>query len=333
MRHRRCFGSAMSAFAAGLALWPCVVTAASDPQPAQNPASHKNSITAAEDEATFQIDVLATKPLERGELMRGLQRLVEHRSIVIPAYRFENDLCLSVAGLETGQREAFKQRIWRNASDAGLRVGGKKCQTNAYVMVVDQPEVLFNRLMKRRRDLFGPLRFRDVTEDQLRRELREGRPAVAWSRLTMHNPDGAVIDELGVLQAQRPRPSRLAHPTSMAKLISVVIFDANQIDGIELTKIADYASLHLLASPRRTINFAGEDDLARIPTILSLFHVGPEAAPSDLTLFDRSYLRGVYDAQPNMLNNRLNFSVTRAYRKLADDLAITDQEASDKTTP
>lgn len=333
MNHWRSLGSVMSAFAAGLALWPCVATAASDPAPAQKPASHEESIAAAEDEATFQIDVLATKPLERAELMRGLQRLVERRSMVIPAYRFERDLCLSVAGLETEQGEAVKQRIWRNASDAGLRIAGKKCPTNAFVMVVDQPEALFNRLMKRRRDLFGPVRFRDVTEDQLRRELREGRPAVAWSRLTMHNPDGAVIDELGVLKAQRPGPSRLAHPTSLAKLISVIIFDARQIDGIELTKIADYASMHLLASPRRRIDFAGEDDLARTPTILSLFHTGPEAAPGDLTLFDRSYLRGVYEAQPNVFNNRLNFSVTRAYRALERDTAITGQDESNTAKP
>lgn len=334
MQNGRCRAGFPISLAATSMLWPCSAAFAGDPPLSEAPVETDESVTTGEDEGPLEINVTATRPLARPELMHALQKLVERRSMVVPAYRFEQPLCLTVTGFDPGEAQVFAKRVLANTTDTGLRIASAKCQPNAFVMAVDDPEKLFNKLARRRRDLIGPVRFRDVTEDKLKAELREGRPAVAWNRLMMHNPDGGLIDDLGIIEARRGEGAwRLASPTRLVKQFSIIIFDANQIDGIPLSKLADYASMHLLGTPRRKIDFEGDIDLARIPTVLSLFNAKPEEAPDQLTIFDRSYLRGVYSAKPNVFNNQLNFAVTKANRALQGENYRKSAEMDNASAP
>jgi hypothetical protein len=62
--------------------------------------------------------------------------------------------------------------------------------------------------------------------------------------------------------------------------------------GKSLTQIADYAALRGLAMVTPGELDGSED------TILALFEPGSQAAPAELTEFDRAYLKGLYRAPP-----------------------------------
>jgi hypothetical protein len=314
--------------------------AANDPQAEPVAGAQEQAAIGEEIAGLLEIEVLHKKPLKPRELIEAYRNLVQHNSIVTPAYRFVDSLCVRVAGLADEVAKHFEQRVMRNAEMVGLEqaeptLKDGTCRTNALVLVTDEPARLFEKIASRRPELLGNIINRDVHSRRLRNELRERRPAVAWSLLVPSAPVGGTID----LSEQIPvtydqRASRLNAPFTLVKQMAVVMLDAEQIAKVPLTQLADYVSMHVLASPRRDVGFAEEVDALQTPTILSLFEDGGRLAPLELTKFDRAYLRGVYTASPGRFSNRLNSAVVKAYRSIeAEDAAQAVAGVSQVSSP
>lgn len=172
--------------------------------------------------------------------------------------------------------------------------------------------------------------------DRLRHDAERGAPALSWTLETSRwrsayggqdGADAAAVDGLlldnnpaaSVPIAREAWSSRLRNNFGLARTGAFVVFDVRQLADVRLDQLADYATMQLLTTPRRQIDF---DDLAA-DTILTLFHDGPWAAPQQLTRLDKSYLHGLYAMRPNEWGARL-YALAKAAN---EDLSRADRDS------
>lgn len=265
------------------------------------------------------IEVFGERPLSPEEVRKSVRDIFEIRMPFDPIPRFHEELCLQVAGLGETIGAEVAARIRANATAAGLKIDRPGCDSNALVMVVDRPA----RLVERLRDEYPQL-FSVAANREIDAQLSAGRPAIAWSLGGLRNsrgtpmagtsalPGGQVVTANASVAWQQTDayfPSRIRVPFSRSKELSVVVFDVRQLDDVHLVQLADYATVHLLATPRRDVAVTGGE----VPTILGLFALGPRAAPAELTALDRAYLKGLYTMEPNGWSSRLAGYALAAY--------------------
>lgn len=256
-----------------------------------------------------EIEVLSQREMARQVFKDNLRQMTERLSVVESMPRFFQPLCIEVAGLEPEQARFVADRILATSLELGLGEPRAGCRANAVVIVVDDPEGMYKRLVSKRLDLVGVLPFRDVHTRRIESEVRGKRPVVWWSVLATANAQGVTFNDLGLVVSQSTAASRTASSTYRPKTLSVVMYDANQLGGATLGQIADHAALHILGMPRRQIDFGG----IGLPSMLTLFADGPDLAPQALTDFDRAYLQGLYSLGPGAFQVRVPRAVVAAY--------------------
>ncbi|MDM7956344.1 hypothetical protein [Blastomonas sp.] len=261
------------------------------------------------------IEVLGQREVAKKVLKDNLRELMAPIPLFDVIPKFFQPLCLQVVGMAPDASAIVSDRINRTALDVGLDPAKPNCRANALVVVVDDPRALFEKMLTRRRGIVGIAEMRDVQTRQLRDELRARKPAVAWNLSNLANSNGATQDGEGFVIATSISASRLTSNFYRPKSLSVVLFDSTRIKDVTLDQLADYAALHLLGSPRRQIDF----DSVAVPSLLSLFAQGPEAAPSELTQFDRAYLKGLYTLEAGALRSRVPGAVLAGFAQQCED--------------
>lgn len=266
------------------------------------------------------IEVVGERPLTAAEVKDGVREIFQRRSPFDPIPRFHDALCVHVAGLGETLGTEVGNRIRANALAAGLETGKPGCETNALVIVVNRPERLVARLREEKPQMFSVASIR-----QIEPQLRTNRPAIVWSLGGLRNSRGAPLVGNAALpgglvvaananfawpQTDAFSPSRVKVPFSRSKELSVVMFDVRKLDDVHLVQLADYATVQLLATPRADVAVTSND----VPTILSLFELGPRKAPAELTALDRAYLKGLYTMEPNAWSSRLGGFALAAYQ-------------------
>lgn len=288
--------SVMFALGSALAALPALVAAQERGAP-----SSPSDIT--------EIEVLGQRELARQVFKQNLEQLTAPLSVTDTIPRFYQPLCVEVAGIAPDQARAVSERIVRTSREAGLPPPQEGCRTNALVIVVDDPERMYDTLVSTRLDLVGILPFRDVHARRLRDDVKGGKPVVWWNVLGAANSQGSSFNDLGLAVAPDIAASRTTAALYQPKVLSVVMYDAGRLGGATLDQIADHAALHILGTPRRQIAF----DAVDVPSILSLFADEPGTAPAALTDFDRAYLKGLYNLGPGAYQSRVPRSVVAAY--------------------
>jgi len=256
-----------------------------------------------------EIEVLGQREIARQVFKDNLRDMTERLSVFESMPRFFEPLCLEVAGLEADQARFVAERILATSRELGLGEPRARCRANAVVIVVDDPERMYKRLVNKRLDLVGVLPFRDVHTRRIENEVRAGQPVVWWSVLSTMSAQGVTFNDLGLAVSQNPAASRTSAATYRPRALTVVMYDARKLDGATLEQIADHAALHILGMPRRQIDFSDVD----LPSMLTLFADGPETAPRSLTDFDRAYLQGLYGLGPDAFQSRVPRAVVAAY--------------------
>lgn len=276
---------------------------------ASAPIAAGNQVAPSLEPDLTEIEVLSEREMARKVFKDNLEELTDPLSVTETIPRFYEALCVKIAGLEPDQARFVASRIVATSRELGLAAPRSRCRANAVVIVVDDPERMYGKILKTRLDLLGILPFRDVHTRRLTDDVRGGRPVVWWSVLTAGNRQGATFNELGLPIARGMEASRTAAGLYTVKARAVVMYDADQLRGATLEQIADHAALHILGSPRRQINFGA----VGLPSMLSLFEDGPGTAPAGLTDFDRAYLKGLYALGPGAFQSRVPRSVVTAY--------------------
>ncbi|MGY6552175.1 MAG: hypothetical protein ACXIT4_09825 [Erythrobacter sp.] len=251
-------------------------------------AAPKITIPDDPDAIDAEIVVQGERPLERREISRSIHDLTRRDTNV-----FEIPLCVLAIGLGEPKDKMIAQRIRSNAEAIGLDIAKPGCRPNAIVLVTGEPEKIYAELRRERLGLFGVPRFRSVHKNVLQYELAGGEPAVSWNSSLFVSHDGVTDFNPGGLTVTHLGPSSISTPY-LVRQNAVIMFDYFQLDGVHVQQLADYATLHLLGSPQRSVTLAD----AKVPTLLTLFAQPPQQAAQGLTVFDRAYLCGLYSRRP-----------------------------------
>ncbi|WP_271078546.1 hypothetical protein [Aurantiacibacter sp. MUD61] len=251
-----------------------------------------------------------------------------------PLARFRRPVCPGVWGMSEANAQAVLDRITFNALQAGVEVAQEQdCGANVWVIVVDDADATFEAL-----DDEGSFLTRHLLPYQTRMVRAQQGSLRAWNQITTRNPDDGRVQPDGFELASywqeariNPRPGasgRLEYDfpanevSTMSRLdlgirtdieLSVILVERSAMADLDVVALADYATMRLLLAtdaPSRE---------SPVPTILTLFD--PEqrdAAPRQLTAFDRAYLAAMYRSSP-----------TRPARLAIGGIQVLMQESSD----
>ncbi len=299
------------------ATWPGVSSAQ---ETAQAPAAEPLAAQAAAVDEFWEIpgiEVRGERWLEPDEILYSLRKLTapDRGSRILP--RFYSPFCPRVAGVDRKTAAVLEDRIRANAKAAGLFTEPEHCRLNAFVIVLEEPLEMFDRLRNRRPGLFGNLLWNDRTIRSVRDDIKAGKPLVSWNQIGIGwpgidsaTPDFSISAAPG-FNFRGETAGRALYTPWIMKNIAVVVLDKNQLGGFDLDQIADVSSLYLIGLPRRNLDFTG----VTAPTMLRMFEAGPENAPEGLTEFDRAYLRGILVQGRNTMSDRIGDRVVEVYRE------------------
>lgn len=210
-----------------------------------------------------------------------------------PLPRIEGALCPGVMGLSTQPALTMLDRVRTNAERFGIRLADPEtCLPNLLVAFVSDGQTSVDVLMDAQPQLFASLSMQE------RRALRqETGPVRAWNLVQSYTRDGMWVSKReGLFEIPRATMwsahSKIYTATRRDILSTVVIFDAEQVRGMTLQQLADYASMRGFAN-----DFTAYPD-ARSNTILELFDGGSQ--PSALTSADHKFLATLYSGIANL---------------------------------
>ncbi len=274
----------------------------------------------AQPEAPEQAEIVVT-----GVRADQVQTFVERVSAVPPSVdqiaRWNEDICVRIAGLEAGQGQHVIDRVSERASAVGLRAGGAGCDPNVFLFFAADADTFARRLVDERRSLFAYYQEQHVVtlgRDALTDFRETSRPVRWWHVTQIRGADGARLgsDQAGNsspppptdmqyaadgftgLQAVRSNGSRTRAAERQDFNRVIVIVDGGRAGEYPLDSIADYVAMVTLAQ------IDPSAQTRDYPTILNLFEEDPENASFELTNWDRAYLDGLYRTTRNAANAR-----------------------------
>jgi hypothetical protein len=274
-----------------------------------------------------------------------LQAFVEQVSAPSPAAdqiaRWDDDICMSVLGLDQEQGQFVVDRISYRAEGVGLAAGGVGCRPNVFVFFAADADTFARRLVDERKSLFAyyheehvVTRGREALEDF----AQTSRPVRWWhvaqtrgadgDRLGSDNagsrgpppPEGDVLradpDGITGAQAVRSNGSRVRAAERQDFNRVVIVVDGQRAAGYSLDAISDYVAMVALAQidPNASVS--------DYPSILNLFAAPPDDAPTEMSDWDRAYLNGLYRSTRNAA------SVSQQVRDIARRMAGESRSGS-----
>lgn len=229
----------------------------------------------------------------------------------LPLAQFQTPVCPGIIGLPVETANLLVDRIRDNAERIGIDTAPEgKCEPNLIVIVVGNGQAQIKALKAKRGYLF-----RLITLAELNELAADPGPVHAWANTMVLSRQGDILQgdpgqgdvpRLNVAQSQSH--IFLAHRLDI--ISSVVMLDAQAINGLSVVQIADYATMRGFA---RTRPVSGDGAL---DTILSLFDADG-ARPGEMTPFDLAYLRAIYGDIPNMPAASVLAGVNKELRKQA----------------
>lgn len=216
--------------------------------------------------------------------------------------RFESPVCPAVAGLGRAQNELVKARMRRVAEAAGMAVAKAKCHPNVVVIVTRDKAALVKQLAGSRGDYFPEAR-----NSYNYRELEDPEsPVAAWQIEETRKADGRPLQQtLNSAEAGKDgvyvnrqfglASSRIAPLTRQEFAGAVVVVQADAIDGLTTTQLADYAAMRAFvrSDPDRLTEAAANSILNVITTPMGA------AVPLTMTSWDLSFLKAYYASRLN----------------------------------
>ncbi|WP_163958287.1 hypothetical protein [Sphingomonas insulae] len=217
--------------------------------------------------------------------IRALARAISPRvGFDQPLARFTDPVCFATAGLPSPMLRTIGARLAENADAAGIALAGDGCTPNIIVVFVEDSRAEAERLMRRK-----PWMFRNYQPSEMLDILKEPGPVHVWSVSEVRSRDGDRISQGvdGPPTLRVPIATRIGLAIRRDMLSTVMLVDRKAVLGRSLRQVADYAAMRTLAMIRPK-GAAGGD------TILTLFDPAAAAPPTEMTAFDRGYLKALY---------------------------------------
>ena len=225
--------------------------------------------------------------------------------------RFHDPVCPVVVGLVPEAAALVETRVRTVAAEMGVPTRTRPCEANLMVFISGDGTGLVEDMRLRR-----PAWFEGLAPSEKQR-LMADQPVRAWSTSSLRNDDG--MRAAGGAQLKNSTPPRERSTLNRAPLgtgmyeplqkvpsiavwggsiiqnvtryhldRSLIVMDADAVEGLSLRQLGDYAAMRGLAQLRPKEN-AGQFD-----SILSIFDRPKGTGPRELTSFDRRYLGELY---------------------------------------
>lgn len=249
---------------------------------------------AASETQTYSDILVTAERADKEEAVQGLARQVTGRlPFDRPIARFQQPMCLAIAGVKDAFVDGFAARIVDNAKLARVPIATGECRTNALVIFTSDTRKELERARKKNRWIFG-----NLGVAALKKMLESRDPAFAWRATQVLGTNGMPVqyDDREIPQNRTIEMSgRLKQPIMIGVTGAIVVIDRDAADGKTAQQLADYATLRLLAPTAEVREMTpGAPD-----TMMTLF-LDPANAPAELTEFDTAFLRGVYAIAGNV---------------------------------
>jgi len=233
------------------------------------------TVLAALTAAAISAPAIAEDPADRAALMEWGYALAGNAESDLPMINLREPLCLLVAAEDPEFAASVGKRVMSNARQAGVRTKRGRCRTNAVIAFAPDAHGQLIEVREKTGRVYGSL-----YASQLDRLLNSEREGFAFQ---LHDFQAAdVASELASTSSAR---------AEMAA--ALVVIDAASADGLTVEQLADYATLRLLAPTSDLRNLPADADAQASSTILTLMR-DREAAPAEMTRFDRAYLDSLY---------------------------------------
>ncbi len=255
-------------------------------------------------------DILVTaERAQDEEAVQDLARQVTGRlPFDRPIARFQQPMCLAIAGVKDAFVDGFAGRIVENAKLARVPIATGECRTNALVIFTSDTRKELEKARKKNRWIFG-----NLGPAALKKMLESRDPAFAWRATQVLGTNGMPVqyDDREIPQNRTIEMSgRLKQPIMIGVTGAIVVIDRDAADGKTAQQLADYATLRLLA-PTAEIR---ELTPGAPATMMTLF-LDAANAPAELTEFDTAFLRGVYAIAGNVPASNVYGEVTNSLVK------------------
>ncbi len=272
------------------------------------------------------------------DLIRGFTTEVAEPNRFRGLARWDTRICVSAVNLRVDTAQYLIDRVSTIAEDVGLEAGEPGCKPNLVIVATDDGGALARQLVSERRRAFrmggsGMDRGKVALED-----FQETDRPVRWWQMSLpidSQTGGRAFRIPGECRDSCSSPFDYAPVIAIAGasrlrtqivdniIRSIVIVDIDDVAGLTTQQLADYVALVSLAQ------IDPDADTRAYSSILNVFD--DRESVSELTGWDRAYLRGLYDAQRNRLNGRSNLtevvgSIQREHVRLrtANDATATD---------
>ncbi|RNJ63413.1 MAG: hypothetical protein EDM03_03105 [Porphyrobacter sp. IPPAS B-1204] len=225
--------------------------------------------------AAISIPAAAEEAPDRGALMQWGYTLAGNAESDLPLINLRAPLCLLVAADDPEFAAKVGKRIIANAREAGVRTKRGKCRPNAVIAFAPDAQGQLLEVREKTGRVYGSL-----YASQLDRLLETEREGFAFQ---LHD----------FQSADRPR-GLVDNSSARADMAAaLVVVDAASAEGLTVVQLADYATLRLLAPTGDLRTLPANADAQATTTILTLLR-DREAAPAEMTRFDRAYLESLY---------------------------------------
>lgn len=257
----------------------------------------------------------------QGVRSEQIQSFVEQVAVAPPSVnqigRWDDALCLSVAGLSEEQGQLVVDRVSARAQAVGLAPGRTGCRANVFVYFAADAGNFTRSLVDERKSLFAYYHEENIAtlgREALDSFIAAPRPVRWWHVIQTRGADGDRLgsgqagssapppptdmgppdpDGIEGAQAVRSNGSRLRAAERQDFNRAIVIVDGSRLSGYPLVSIADYIAMVTLAQ----IDPSAET--RDYPTILNLFADDPDLVSFEMTTWDTAYLDGLYRSPRN----------------------------------
>jgi hypothetical protein len=275
--------------------------AAKSPQASVDPAAAGSSET--------ELDTVVVQAQRQQEFKRQISTFVS--AITMPSRtdslaRWEQSICLYVAGAPLEHSKFVLQRLAQVASEAGLPVDPAGCSPNLLVVMTTDPKLLLQKWWRKDPRLFDTIR----GVGGIKRTIRTDAPVrVFYNACSTPAPAKSFALRVELDCNSGTLGSRLTRGTVRAIYSVIVVVDLQQSNDLQIEPLTDYIAMVALAQIR------SDPDPGTAPTILRLFDGTNASRPQGLSAWDRAFLKSLYGT-----DSRSVMQLSEIKIRMADDL-------------
>lgn len=211
--------------------------------------------------------------------------------------RWDRKVCVGVVNLRRDAAQVMVDRVSEVALEIGLEIGEPGCDPNILVVATDNGTALATALVQAKPRAFRPSYSGAARSATVLTRFQTTDRPVRWWHVSI--PTVADTGEVAVRLPGYGPPmiaglgGRLRTEIQNDLRRAFIIVDVERSTGVTFQQLSDFVAMVAFAQ------IDPDADTAGFPTVLNLFDGGSSA---QLTDWDLSYLRALYDAELNQAN-------------------------------